>query len=268
MTDTQRAWRLAPAAPTFIVAHFNVLADELCVPGDFEGVDADTMKWETRRERLLDVITAARPDILSLVECDHYADFWQPRLAALGFAAAGYAVKHADGRKTHGVALFMRRGGPFKIHCAPLTLTSGVACVITGFEHTAEPRAYITVVATHLKAKAAEVERATQMNAIHDAVQGIGPLIVVGDFNALTTEPGINLTMHELGLVHANPMAWTTWKRRTGKEEVKRSIDHVYADRSLHPVRYLDVPDNIATPLPGAHYPSDHLLVAVEFALR
>ena len=259
----QREWRtVAPPAHTFVAAHFNVLADELCTPGGFAGVDERVMVWQVRREALLAVIREANPDVLSLCEADHHKDFWVPRLAALGYAPVGYAVKHADGRKTHGVALFIRTA-MFKVRKVAV-ITEGVACVVTEMEHLA-CRERVTVAAVHLRAKADEAGRARQLEVVTRGIRNVmTPLVFLGDFNALSSEAALVATADPLTLRLVAPLSYTTWKTRTGAAEVKRTIDHVYA-RGVRALRYLDVPVGCETPLPGAHYPSDHLLVAVEF---
>ena len=50
-----------------------------------EAVDRDVFAWDMRKERLMECIAALDADVLSLVECDHFDDFFQPRLQALGY---------------------------------------------------------------------------------------------------------------------------------------------------------------------------------------
>ncbi len=243
-------------------------ADELR-DGNFEGVDvAVVLDWTTRSERLLAEVQAAGADVLSLVECDHYADFWVPRLAALGYAAVCHAVKHAPGpgAKTHGVALFARTA-VFSVR-AWHTACVGVAAAQATLRHV-ESGEHVVVLATHLKAKASgEAQRAAQLQALVRMLQWPGAggsrLIVMGDFNASLDEEAVWQFTAETQLRSASACAWTTWKRRVDRGEVRRTIDYVLV-RDLHATRYLDVPGGLTVPLLTAGYPSDHLLVAVEF---
>jgi hypothetical protein len=44
-----------------------------------------SFEWEGRKLRLVQAITELDADVLSLVECDHYVDFFRERLEALGY---------------------------------------------------------------------------------------------------------------------------------------------------------------------------------------
>jgi uncharacterized protein with PIN domain len=61
---------------------FNVLADCYAV-----GMDRDykSLLWPIRRNRLKDIFKAIDSDIYCLQEVDHYFDFWEPFLGALGY---------------------------------------------------------------------------------------------------------------------------------------------------------------------------------------
>ena len=59
-----------------------------------EAYNRQIFTWTTRRERLFAKVAAHQvgcreraPDLVTLAECDHFADFWRPRLNALGFEA-------------------------------------------------------------------------------------------------------------------------------------------------------------------------------------
>ena len=52
-----------------------------------ESVHATQFAWEARRERLVQTIEEMGADLLSLVELDHFDDFFRPALEARGYAA-------------------------------------------------------------------------------------------------------------------------------------------------------------------------------------
>lgn len=54
---------------------------------DIEAYDEEAFAWEKRCQRLWDVVTAAKGDVLTLAECDRFDDFWRDRLKAAGYAA-------------------------------------------------------------------------------------------------------------------------------------------------------------------------------------
>ena len=128
----KRKWVSFPRT-SFKILHFNVLADQLTSDAGFVGTSPEHLAWETRKERLFEVIAEQQPDIVSLVECDHYDDFWKPKMAEIGLISIGLVVKKSDtdpklesesnskqesnseftgdlttSPKTHGVTLFFR----------------------------------------------------------------------------------------------------------------------------------------------------------------
>ena len=50
-----------------------------------ESLDADVFAWRKRSARLWAEVSRADCDVVTLAECDHYADFWEPRLRGAGY---------------------------------------------------------------------------------------------------------------------------------------------------------------------------------------
>ena len=50
-----------------------------------EAVDDAVFKWRSRSERLWSELRAADSDLITLAECDHYDDFWEPQLRDAGY---------------------------------------------------------------------------------------------------------------------------------------------------------------------------------------
>lgn len=72
-----------PANPGWPAYVRGVLSEE--EQREVERVNRDIFSWEKRKDRLLEVIRDMDTDILSLVECDHYEEFFKPGLANLGY---------------------------------------------------------------------------------------------------------------------------------------------------------------------------------------
>jgi hypothetical protein len=71
------------------VLQFNILADGLSGLredlGAFSRVTREDLAWEKRRNKLLSEIIQYEPDIITLQECDHFSDFFLPKLSRLGY---------------------------------------------------------------------------------------------------------------------------------------------------------------------------------------
>ena len=86
-----------PGVPLRVV-QFNVLADGLSGRdtklGGFDSAPPASLRWEARRERLLEEIfrhPGPEPDVICLEEVDHYSDWFLPRLRERGYR--GFFVK-------------------------------------------------------------------------------------------------------------------------------------------------------------------------------
>lgn len=73
---------------TFSVLSWNVLFDGTA-QDEFKRAHGRVVKavvgWEARKPRLLNELRRVNSDVLLLSECNHFDDFWQPCLGALGF---------------------------------------------------------------------------------------------------------------------------------------------------------------------------------------
>lgn len=261
---------LGAAGETLRIGTWNVLADA-CVDGAGFEPAPPALDWATRSARALAIIDAAGPfDVLALVECDHYDDFWAPAMLERGMR--GTFARKLVHRSEHGVALFVRVTR-LDVELA-LTMHDGVACVAAVVRDVRTRTRYL-VAATHLRAKEPRAdERSAQVAKI---VRYVAPLsnsaidatLLVGDWNAPLDEECMRQVQTWFNVAPLFRPAWTTWKRRAGVE-VRRAIDHVLGTDDVAAARWLDVPrDDVvgADALPGARYTSDHLLLAADIRL-
>mmetsp|Transcript_79549 Transcript_79549/g.170526 ORF Transcript_79549/g.170526 Transcript_79549/m.170526 type:complete len:681 (-) Transcript_79549:33-2075(-) len=72
-----------PANPGWPAYVRGVLSEE--EQHEVERVNREIFGWENRKDKLLEVIRDMDSDLLSLVECDHYEEFFKPGLAAMGY---------------------------------------------------------------------------------------------------------------------------------------------------------------------------------------
>lgn len=99
------------------VLQFNLLADGLSGLredlGAFSRAQAKHMTWQDRQHKLLYEIVQYNPDVITLQECDHYYDFFNPELLQHGydgvFAAKPVSTCLEVSDKPDGCAVFYKR---------------------------------------------------------------------------------------------------------------------------------------------------------------
>lgn len=71
------------------ILQFNILADGLSGLrpdlGEFSRITADILAFDFRKSKLLQHILDHDPDIVTLEECDHFDDYFQPELLTRGY---------------------------------------------------------------------------------------------------------------------------------------------------------------------------------------
>ena len=131
-----------PSLPVVRVQQFNVLADGLAALrpdlGKFSRLEKSMLDWEARKENLIREIVQYDADIITLQECDHYHDFFQPKLDALGYC--GYFVSKPTSacldvsKRSDGCALFVKRDRLRVTSCETKTLALSIAKLTDGGE--------------------------------------------------------------------------------------------------------------------------------------
>ena len=126
---------LKAGSKTFRVQQFNVLADGLSGRredlGRFARATKGILGWESRRESLLHEIVQYDADIVTLQECDHFHDFFQPRLYDLGYVGY-FAPKPTSGcldvsEYADGCAMFVKRNKFRVLSCEAKSLALSIA---------------------------------------------------------------------------------------------------------------------------------------------
>ena len=133
---------LASLGPTVRVQQFNVLADGLAGRradlGKFSRLDKSVLDWEIRKANLLKEIKQYDADIITLQEADHYHDFFQPQLEALGycgyFAAKPTSACLEVSNNSDGCALFVKKSRLRVLSCETKTLALSIAKLTEGGE--------------------------------------------------------------------------------------------------------------------------------------
>ena len=335
---------------TFRVLQFNILADGLSGLrsdlGAFSRAIPEAMAWETRKYQLLHEILQYDPDCITLQECDHYYDFFLPKLTTFGYDGV-YAPKPASAclevsENSDGCAIFVKRSrlriassetvtyalskGSVDDGSSTLVMAMNqvgliVTCdvigksggVINGGDNP------LVVSTTHLKAKKSEMGEKYRDKEVNQLLQSINKtmralgvycnplLILTGDLNAAPDSKGTKYESMAYRSVKENKLGlrsllnddvasdkasdrldrdddggiWTTWKARwkKGVENVaKNCIDYILyvpfvegGKAALEPIAVLDLfkEEEIGEMLlPNSKYPSDHVAIAADFAIK
>jgi hypothetical protein len=126
---------LRPDSLTLRVQQFNILADGLSGAredlGRFSRASKDTLGWENRREALLHEIVQYGADVITMQECDHFHDFFAPRMRELGYTGY-FAAKPTSGclevsENPDGCALFVKHSKFRVISCEAKSLALSIA---------------------------------------------------------------------------------------------------------------------------------------------
>lgn len=254
----------------------------------------EVLKWENRREWLLEEILRSGADIICLQEVDHFPDFFQPKLSEKGFGgvfkpkASSPCLKVDGNSGPDGCALFYKIDKFLCLEKQEIVLrdrnreeTNQVAILIKFKKQNCDDSlTEFCVAVTHLKAKAEAVNiRTTQGAHLYDEMQkfcGDLPGIVCGDFNAQATEL-VYLNFKKKGWLESayftanggEEPPFTSWKFRPGKRS-KYTIDYIW-----YTVQLLKVDAVWSVPseeeigedgLPAPTYPSDHVALCARFS--
>jgi hypothetical protein len=114
--------RCGPARPQNELARlrilqYNILADGLSGlredMGGFSRAKREHLDWKRRKGLILKEILSYEPDVISLQECDHFHDYFQPELGAAGYTGI-FAPKPISAclevsNSSDGCAIFVKR---------------------------------------------------------------------------------------------------------------------------------------------------------------
>jgi len=262
-----------------------------------ERYDKDYFDWELRKDRLLDVIRNMNADIVSLVECDHYADHFQPGLAKLGYQSTW---KQRPRRSSQDGCCIAWRTGLFEL------LAQDSIDFVDGFDskRQVEIRDRVALMAllrfrlsgevlcfvsTHLARNPEQVERdrlrgrqvAQLMHALADFTRtnhaSDAPVVLVGDMNATSFGrlKGISNAIDLLSDdASAHPFTFDCADVPTGATSVT-ACRNVRIDAIMYQSSRLELADvgetpplNTSDPIPNNLHPSDHVPIFAKFLVR
>lgn len=266
-----------------------------------EAVDRDVFAWDMRKERLMECIAALDADVLSLVECDHFDDFFQPRLQALGYDTVWSQRPRPSSHdgcclawKRHIFELCSSVVEQYVDRYDPVTKkTYKDRIALMGLlRFRSFPARRVMVVSTHLTRNPEEpkmdalrakqigqvLRKLTEVCAEHGITHEV-PVVVAGDLNATSFQKlrgianAVTLMLGqegESGSIH--PFAFDCKELPTGKTSVT-SAREVRIDALLFQSARLRLLDSVQAPkltepIPNGAHPSDHVPIMASFELR
>lgn len=253
---------------TLSILQWNILADRLSGAhpnlGGFDGDNmAEVLNWETRKNKIMAVLNAKSPDIITLQECDHFYDFIKPELEKdyIGF----FMPKPLSGSNCEGCCIFVRRC--YRHATIDIDQCSCINYTTPGGDYVANQGAIILrlninlyrsviVATTHLKAEKTARGEQIRQDQIQQLFSYIGTIatptdhiIIAGDLNAMPiadAEIGAPLTYETIknagfrsvfNTTEAVEPFITTQKSRGGKT-TGRCIDYILHSGALVPKTY------------------------------
>lgn len=263
---------------------------------EIERVNKSVFTWEQRRERIISEIGQMDVDILSLVECDHYEDFFKPALPEMGYdskwmkrprpnSADGCCVAWKSDKYAHVAHTcieYIDRYDPqqkrsYKDRLALIVLlrsrSSGdVLCFVS--THLARNPEQPELDRLRARQVGQVLRRTGLFMAEHSAMDA--PVILAGDMNAtnfgrLRGIASAVALLNEEAFVH--PFTFDCRDVPTGATSCTQ-VRNVRIDAILYQSQRLELVDVCRTPplsgddpIPNAIHPSDHLPIYATFRL-
>ena len=265
-----------------------------------EEVNASDFNWEARKVRVLAQIAELDADVLSLVECDDYKEFFEAELTKLGYDSSW--AKRPRPNSADGCCIAWKRhmfvldkpaaieeyvdkydpatGKTYKDRIALLNLlrfigTEQKVCVVS--THLTRNPEDPKMDALRAKQIGQVLRKITEFTVEHGCVHDT-PVVLAGDLNATSFQKlrGIaNAVTLLLGPENAgtlHPFAFDCKELPTGKTSVTAARD-VRIDALLYQSQRLVLTDSrkapaLPTPIPDQIHPSDHIPIMATFEVR
>jgi len=262
-----------------------------------EEVHRKHFAWETRKDRLLEVIEEMDADVLSLVECDHYEDHFKPALEKMGYDSTW--CKRPRPSSADGCCLAWRRG-IFEFIAEESVEFVDKMCpkegkvykdriAVIALLRSRISKRRVCVASTHLQRNpedpTQDMLRARQVGQVlralveftsqHSAVDV--PVVLTGDLNC-TSFGRLRGVANTLSLMNRevvlHPFTFDCADVPTGVTSVTMArcmrIDAIlYQSQRLELVDVQEIPDLTPhLPIPNAQQPSDHVPIVAQFRTR
>ena len=266
-----------------------------------EAIDQTAFAWEPRKRRLMAQIAELNSDVLSLVECDHYDDFFKAQLEALGYDTLWGKRPRPD---SHDGCCIAWKRGLFELQQPGVveeyvdkydpvrkkTYKDRIALLaLLKFKGTSQS---VLIVSTHLTRNPEDPKmdslRAKQIGQVLRRIAEFtiksdclddAPVVLAGDLNATSFQKlrGIaNAVMLLAGDAvkgsHLHPFTFDCKELPTGKTSVTAARD-VRIDALLFQSQKLSLVDSrkapvLKSPIPDMVHPSDHIPIMATFEVR
>jgi len=265
-----------------------------------EAIDAAHFAWEPRKLKLMATIKELNSDVLSLVECDHYDDYFKAELEKMGYDTI-WSKRPRPG--SHDGCCIAWKRSLFQLE-SPMAVEEYVdrydpvkkrtykdriaLLALLRFKGTSQK---VLVVSTHLTRNpedpAMDALRAKQigqvLRRISEFTAELGcldstPVVLAGDLNATSFQKlrgianAVTLLAGDATAHSLHPFTFDCKELPTGKTSVTAARD-VRIDALLYQSQWLQLVDSLKappliSPIPDATHPSDHVPIMATFEVR
>jgi len=262
-----------------------------------EQVHAEHFSWERRKGRLVEVIQDLDVDLLSLVECDHYEDYFQPVLTAMGYDSIWQQRPRST---SHDGCCIAWRRSCFELlasdvveyadyYDSGLKLNMKDRIALLSLMRSRLTQDVICFVSTHLARNPEHVSKdSLRGRQIGQVIRGISdfvhkhhaedvPCVLTGDLNATQFERLLGIAsvaalLRRDASVHPFVFDCEDMPSRATSVTTARQMR---LDAILHQGKYMDLVEacdvpvlSTEDPIPNKKHPSDHVPIKATFRLR
>ena len=251
-----------------------------------ERCDKETFDWSVRSPRLWADVKAAGTDLITLVECDHYDDFWRDRLQAAGYSSVWR--KRPRGNSPDGCTIAWRNSTFELIAHDGVDFADSIdgqargeldrTLLLALLQFKRNPQQRVVIATTHLarnpENRQQHLPRGYQYGllfrellvfaAAHGALDA--PVVIAGDLNAQCVDELSELSKGVAavcgGMEKAHPVLWSIRDAPTSattRTEVRQCrIDYVLYQTSKLVLRSVGKLPALDRAMPNVDQPSDH----------
>ncbi|NDD98877.1 endonuclease/exonuclease/phosphatase family protein [bacterium] len=246
-------------ADSFRLVTYNILSDDYIVNGLYDHVNEEILKWQSRRDKIVERIKNLDPDVICLQELnttsfayfkealEDFEGFFAKKGSSSNDGVGTFCKKNAFKETRHKAVLC---DGTSNCGCAPTQPALFTNLLLKNDK-------VITLVNTKIKWSKDKTPSGPQWNHVQFILKSIPQTatVVVGDFNMESDHPYMQ-NFYLAGLQDRFPNTYSCYANKNFQK-----IDYILSTNDLQNTPFESTSLSEAQPLPNENEPSDHLPV-------